>query len=80
MPELKGTIPELVSFIFSLILSALGVPSIVDVGILIIMKLQEVFPSSYNILSIIVLRVFGWFLTIDAILRIIIHFGRKEYF
>lgn len=82
MPELRGVIPELISFIFGLILSALGVPSIVDIGIMILMGMQNAFPSSpVNIpLYIILLRVLGWFLTIDVILRIIIQFREREYF
>jgi len=79
MPELKGAIPELISFIFSLILSALGAPSITDIGITIISAIHQAFPSSMNILYIITLRILGWFLTIDVILRIIVHFRRKEY-
>jgi len=79
LPELKGAIPELISFILSLILSALGMPSITNIGIMIISAINQAFPSSMNMLYIITLRLLGWFLTLDAILRIIIYFQRKEY-
>ena len=80
MPELRGVIPELVSFIFGLILSALGVPSITDIGIMIIAAFQQAYPTSYGGMYIVLLRLLGWFITIDAILRIVIHSRRGEYF
>jgi hypothetical protein len=79
MPELKGAIPELISFIFGLVFSVLGVPSITDIGIVIISAFQQALPNPMTPIYIITLRILGWFLTIDAILRIIIHFRRREY-
>jgi hypothetical protein len=82
MPELKGAIPELISFILGLILSFLSVPSIIDIGIKLISTMNQAFPSTMSmmpILYIIALRILGWSVSIGAILRIIIHFQKREY-
>ena len=80
MPEFRGAIPELISFIFSLILSVLGVPSVTDIRIRIIQVLQQTYPTWYGGMSLILLRLLGWFVTIEVILRIFIQFRRQEYF
>lgn len=72
MPELRGAITELISFIVGLILSVLGVPSITDIGIMIVEALQQAYPTWYGGMYIILLRLLGWFVTIDAILRIFV--------
>lgn len=80
MPELTGAIPELISFIFGLILSILGVPSITDIGIMIIQVLQQTYPTWYGGMFMILLRLLGWFATIEVIIRIFVQSRRQEYF
>jgi hypothetical protein len=80
MPELRGAIPELISFIIGLILSILGVPSITDIGIMIIQALQQTYPTWYGGMFMILLRLLGWFATIEVILRIFVQSRRQEYF
>ena len=72
MVEISDFIPEILSFIFGLLLSLMGVPSIIEIGIMIITAIQEVLPSTYGSLYIMTLRFLGWFFTIEPVLRIII--------
>ena len=79
MPENEGAIPELISFIFGLILAVLHVPSIADISIVILSAFHQALPNPITPSYITMLRFVGWFLTIEVILRIIIHFQRGKY-
>lgn len=65
-----GAIPELIILIFSLILSVLGVPSVVDIATQIFQIPRVNFPGSTSTLLTILFRLFGWFLTFEAGYRI----------
>lgn len=71
MVEISDIIPEILSFIIGLILFILGVPSVVEIGLMIVVAVHEVYPTTYGFLYIIMLRLLGWFITIEPILRII---------
>jgi hypothetical protein len=91
MVELKDLIPEIASFVVGLILTAFGVPSVTDIGIIIISAFQNAInatpnaPSQINSISsmyIITLRSLGAFLEIEVPLRVLIWFsgrGRGNY-
>jgi len=78
LPEHEGAIPELISFIFGLILTVLHVPSIADIGIVILSAFHQALPNPITPAYITVLRFVGWFLTIEVVLRIVIYFQRRK--
>jgi hypothetical protein len=80
MFELKEVVPELISLILSLILSFLGVPSIIEIGIRTISIINNVLPYYMNTYYIIMLNILGWFITAEPILRILAYLRRREYF
>jgi hypothetical protein len=87
MVEFKDLIPEISSFVMGLILTASGVPSIADLGIIIISAFQNTMNTMPNVPAqayfisstyIIALRILGAFLEIEFPLRIIIWFSRRR--
>jgi hypothetical protein len=71
LPNLEDFVPEIASFIGGLILSAFGVPSVIDLGIMIIAKIQEVLPSAAGANALFAFHLLGWFLTFEVPLRIL---------
>ena len=88
MVELQAVIPEIIAFIVGLLLSALGVPSVTDLGVLILTGFQNTLSNLPNVPSqayaisgtaIFALRFLGAFLEIEVPLRLIMLFmGRGE--
>ena len=69
MPELGDFFPELSSLIFGLLLAVLGVPSPIEIFLMIAVKIQEVFPSTIGIISVFAIRLLVWWGTFEVILR-----------
>jgi len=67
MSGTRSVITELLISAVSLILSALGVPSEVDIAIVILKTLQMAIPSPWIETYILAFRALGWFLTANAI-------------
>lgn len=77
--KIRGAIPELIIFIFSLILTVVGVPSVINIATQILHIRQINFPISTNMLLTILFRLFGWFLTFEAGYRIAHRWRRGKY-
>jgi hypothetical protein len=87
MAQFKDFIPEFLSFIMGLILTAFGVPSVTDIGIMIISAFQNSMNTMPNIsaqayffssMYIITLRILGAFLEIEFPLRLFIWYSRRR--
>ena len=87
MVEFRDLIPEFFSFAMGLILTVFGVPSVADIGILIISGIQNAMnavpnmPAEANFvssLSIVTLRFVGAFLEIEFPLRLLIWHNRRK--
>lgn len=71
MSGIGDLIPEAISFIIGLVLSALGVPSMPELLLMVAVKIQEVFPSAIGAISIFAIRLLIWFSTFEVIFRVI---------
>jgi len=59
MLEISDITPEIMSFVIGLVLFVLGVPSVVEILFLTVVAVHEVYPITYGLLYIIMLRLLG---------------------
>ena len=87
MVEFRDLIPEFFSFVMGLILTAFGVPSVADIGIMIISGIQNAMnavpnmPAEANFIAslyIVTLRFIGAFIEIEFPLRVLIWYSRRK--
>jgi hypothetical protein len=85
--EAKDFIPEIVAFCLGLFLTFLGVPSVADLGIMIISAFQNAMSTMPNVpeqayftanTSILLLRFLGAFAEIEVPLRILVWYLRRN--
>lgn len=86
--EAKDFIPEIIAFVFGLFLTFLGVPSVTDLGIMIISAFQNAMNTMPNVpaqanltanMSIFLLRLLGAVAEIEVPLRLAVWFlGRNR--
>ena len=75
MSKIRRALPELIISIVSLIPSVLGVPSVANIAVQVF---QVDFPSWTKTFLTLALRLFGWFLTLEAGYRIAYRWRRGE--